>query len=244
MSETSVVEYRTEGAIAHIHINRPDVLNAFSREVYSGLNDSIKRFNDDESLRVAILSTAGRSFSAGVDLRDLKAAMAEAGIDDPMPLAPQFSLDHEDLAFSEKPIIAAIQGQCYGNGMTLAMACDLRVAADDAQFCLPEVKIGIASVHGTLRCVHNAGLGNALELLLLGDPRPAQWAQRAGLVNELVPEEQVLSRATELAEAIASMDPKAIYATRKVAYYAQYHDFEQTVELGAQCREQMYNKEK
>jgi len=243
MSETPFVEYRTEGAIAFIHINRPDVLNAFSREVYKGVNDSLKRFNEDDSLRVAVFSTAGRSFSAGVDLRDLKSAMAEAGIDDPMPLAPLYSIDHEDLAFSEKPIIAAIQGQCYGQGMTLAMSFDLRVAADDAQFCLPEVKIGIASVHGTLRCVKNAGLGNALELLLLGEPRSAEWAQRAGLVNELVPEDQLLSRATELAQAIASMDPKAIYATRKVAYYAQYHDFEQTVALGAQCREEMYRKD-
>jgi len=80
-------------------------------------------------------------------------------------------------------------------------------------------------------------------LLLLGEPRSAEWAQRAGLVNELVPEDQLLSRATELAQAIASMDPKAIYATRKVAYYAQYHDFEQTVALGAQCREEMYRKD-
>ena len=242
MSETSFVEYRTEGAIAHIHINRPDVLNAFNREVYKGVNDAIKRFNDDESLRVAILSTAGRSFSAGVDLRDIKAAMAEAGVDNPMPLASQFSLDHEAQAFCEKPIIVAIQGQCYGNGMTLAMACDLRVAADDAQFCLPEVKIGVASVDGTLRCVKNAGLGNALELLLLGEPRSAQWAQRAGLVNDVVPEEQVLSRATEWAEAIASMDPKAIYATRRVAYAAQYQRFEETTEMGAECRKEMYSK--
>jgi enoyl-CoA hydratase/carnithine racemase len=244
MSETPFVEYRTEGAVALIHINRPDVLNAFSREVYRGVNDAIKRFNDDESVRVAVLSTAGRSFSGGVDLKDLRLAMDEAGVDNPSTLAPQFSLDHEDLAFSEKPIIAAIQGQCYGQGMTLAMACDLRVAADDARFCLPEVKIGIASVHGTLRCVHNAGLGNALELLLLGEPRSAQWAQRVGLVNELVPEQQVHSRAMELAQTIAAMDPKAIYATRKVAYFAQYHDFEETVELGAQQRQQMWNAEK
>jgi len=242
MSETSFVEYRTEGAIAHIHINRPDVLNAFNREVYKGVNDAIKRFNDDESLRVAILSTAGRSFSAGVDLRDIKAAMAEAGVDNPMPLASHFSLDHEAQAFCEKPIIVAIQGQCYGNGMTLSMACDLRVAAENSTFCLPEVKIGIASVDGTLRCVKNAGLGNALELLLLGEPRSAQWAQRAGLVNDVVPEEQVLSRATEWAEAIASMDPKAIYATRKVAYAAQYQSFEETTALGAQCRKEMYSK--
>ena len=240
MSENQYVEYTTEGALAFIHINRPDSLNAFNREVYRGLNESFVRFNEDDNLRVAVLSTAGRSFSGGVDLKDLKLAMDEAGVDNPSTLAPQFSLDHEDLAFSEKPIVVAIQGQCYGNGMTLAMACDLRVAAEDAQFCLPEVKIGIASVHGTLRCVHTAGLGKALELLLLGEPRSAEWAERAGLINEVVPEQQVRSRAIELAQAIAGMDPKAIYATRKVAYFAQYHDFEETVALGAQQRQKMW----
>ena len=244
MSVNQFVEYTTEGAIALIHINRPDSLNAFNREVYQGLNESFVRFNEDENLRAAVLSTAGRSFSGGVDLKDLRQAMDEAGVDNPSTLAPLFSLDHEDLAFSEKPIVVAIQGQCYGNGMTLAMACDLRVAAEDAQFCLPEVKIGIASVHGTLRCVHTAGLGKALELLLLGEPRSAEWAERAGLINEVVPEQQVRSRAMELAQAIAAMDPKAIYATRKVAYFAQYHNFEETVELGAQQRQQMWDAEK
>lgn len=239
MSETPLVEYRTEGAVALIHVNRPDALNAFNRAIYSGLNAAIERFNDDGDMRVAIISTAGRSFTGGVDLKDLRAAMEEAGVDTPYPLASHFSIDHEDLAFSEKPIIAAIQGQCYGQGMTLALACDLRVATEDAQFCLPEVKIGIASVHGTLRCVQKAGLGKALELLLLGEPRSAQWAERAGLINEIVPDQELHSRAMELAQAIASMDPKAIYATRKVAYFAQYHDFEQTVALGAQLRNEM-----
>ena len=81
MPDNQYVEYTTEGAVAHIHINRPDSLNAFNREVYRGLNEAFVRFNEDENLRAAVLSTAGRSFSGGVDLKDLKLAMDEAGVD-------------------------------------------------------------------------------------------------------------------------------------------------------------------
>lgn len=116
------------------------------------------------------------------------------------------------------------------------LACDLRIAASDAQFSLPEVKVGIASVHGTLRAVQMAGLGKALELLLTGEMRDANWAHAAGLINEIVAPDQLEPRAQALAELIAAMPPGAIQATRMIANRAALGSFDEVVQLGTSLR--------
>ena len=234
MKETPIVDYQCAGAVAVIRINRPEKLNAFNRRMYLELNAAFARFNADESLRAAVVTAAGSSFSAGVDVKDVGAARAL--FKDRQALAGQFTLDMEDLEFTPKPVIAAIQGHCYGQGLTFALACDLRIASEDALFCLPEVKVGLASVHGTLRSVKNVGLGNALELLLMGEPRDAQWAQKSGLVNKVVKPEELEEQALAWANAIAAIDPAAIRATREVAVRSQFMSFDETVGLGVELR--------
>lgn len=237
MSTSNFVEYQEEGAVALIRLNRPEKLNAFNRQLYRQVNHAVRRFITDADSRVAVIRASGRSFSSGVDLEDLRAAISELGDKNLQGVTHQFAIDFEEDEFVDKPILAAIQGHCYGQGMSLALACDLRIATEDAMFCLPEVKLGVASVSGTLRCVQNAGLGNALELLLMGEPRDAQWAYRAGLVNLVVKPDELDARAMEWASAIAAIDPEAIRATRKLAVFAQFNKFEDTIHLGSTMRQ-------
>lgn len=237
-NQKEVVEYRKEaGGVAVIQLNRPEKLNAFNRDMYRQFNEAVADFNKDPDCRVAIVTGSGRAFTAGVDTKDLKKAMDEQARGDIEELAPEFSVEMEDVEFLEKPIIAAINGLCYGEGLSLAIACDLRIATTDSQFCMPEVKIGLASIHGTLRMVHNLGLGNALEMLIMGDPVDADWAMRTGLINRVVAAEELMPAAMKWAKSIAALDQHAIKKTRKVAVSCQFLDFNDAVDLGLRLRE-------
>ncbi len=238
VKERSIIEYRTEGAVAIIRLNRPEKRNVFNREMYRLFNDAIKRFLEDEDLRVAVMTASGDHFCGGVDLRDLQAAMVEASTENPRDVVHLFDVDAESAPFINKPIIVAYQGACYGQGVTFGIAADLRIASEEAIFCLPEVKLGVASVTGTARCVKNLGLGNAMSLLLTGDAHDAEWALRVGLVNEIVPRGEVEARAMELAQSIAEYDAECVYATRRVAVASQYVSFEEACKLGAELRGQ------
>jgi len=234
--EQKVVDVELEGSINIIRLNRPEKLNAFNRSMYYQLNRAITDFNKNPDSRIAIIIGTGRAFSAGVDVEDLKIALKDKPEASPKEIAGEFSIDMEDLEFTEKPIIAAINGYCYGEGMSLAISCDLRIAVPEAKFCMPEVKVGVASIHGTLRLVNNLGLGNALEMLMMGDPVDAQWALRTGLVNKVVPLEDLLPHAMAWARAIAKLDPHTVNGTREVAVKCQFLDFNETVDLGWRLR--------
>jgi E-phenylitaconyl-CoA hydratase len=237
-NQKEVVKYRKEaGGVAVIQLSRPEKLNAFNRDMYRQFNEAVADFNKDPDCRVAIITGSGRAFTAGVDTKDLKKAMDERPGIDIQELAPEFSVEMEDVEFTEKPIIAAINGLCYGEGLSLAISCDLRIATTDSQFCMPEVKIGLASIHGTLRMVHNLGLGNALEMLIMGDPVDADWAMRTGLINRVVAAEDLMPAAMKWAKSIATLDPHAIKGTRKVAVSCQFLDFNDAVDLGLRLRE-------
>jgi enoyl-CoA hydratase/carnithine racemase len=236
MTQVTLVEYQQEERVAIIRLNRPEKLNAFNRDMYRQFNEAIGRFNADPESYVAIITGTGSAFSAGVDVQDVQAALKERPGTPIKELAAEFSIDMEDLEFTEKPVIAAINGHCYGEGLSLAISCDLRIAVADAQFCMPEVKIGVPSVHGTLRLVHNLGLGNALELLMLGDPVDSQWALRNGLINKMVAPEDLMDNAMQWAQKIVALDPFTVKAAREIAVKCQFLDLNDTVDLGWRLR--------
>ncbi len=180
-----------------------------------------RRFTDDESLRVAILTGAGdKAFCSGADLREVGPYYRS--------MTP---LERRQLSEREpglggitrnldagKPVIAAVNGHCLAGGLELALACDLRVAAEHATFGLPEVGWGIIpGAGGTQRLPRTIPLAIALELLLTGDPIDAATALRAGLVNRVVPRERLLDEALELASRIASNAPLAVRTARAAA---------------------------
>ena len=203
-----VIEYKKDGRIAIITLNRPDVLNAINAELGQELNKAIKDFRDDPDLWVAIITGAGdRAFSAGADIRGFRPGPREVNPADERIRADQIW----------KPFIAAIHGYCLGGGLELALTCDLRIAADDSRFGLPEIKVGIIPAGGGMsRLPRFIPRARAAELLLMGQFIDAQEAYRIGLVNKVVPRDQLMVTAMQWAAAICEAGPLQTRAVKEV----------------------------
>jgi E-phenylitaconyl-CoA hydratase len=212
------VEVLDDG-IAVITINRPEKRNALDAEHYQALSEAWIRVRDDDAIRVAVVTGAGdKVFSAGADLKSWigrKAPMSD------MWQTQKGMLLNRGLEVW-KPVIAAINGHCLAGGMTLMLATDLRVSADHATFALSEVKRGIIPANGgTQRLPAQLPHAIAMEMLLIGDAIDAQTAARWGLVNRVVPGEQVLPTALELARRVAANAPLAVQAIKELALRSQ-----------------------
>ena len=202
------VLYETKGAIAYVTINRPHVLNALNKATWSDLRAALERARDDTAVRGVILTGAGeKAFVAGADISELAqstAIDAEQG--------SRFGQGVLDLIENlGKPVIAAVNGFALGGGLETAMACTIRIAVDHAKFGQPEVKLGLLpGGGGTQRLPRLVGKGRALQLILTGGIIGAEEAHRIGLVNEIVPSEQLILRAESILDEIAGNGPIAI----------------------------------
>lgn len=210
--------FEKEGRLALITINRPDRLNAIDPQTGYELRAAFCAFRDDPDLWVAILTGAGdRAFSTGNDL----VAMAETTSGrrrerEEVTRTPFGGITRDFECW--KPIIAAINGYCLAGGLEVAVCCDIRVAAEHAQFGVPEVTRGIIpGAGGTQRLPRMLPKGIALELLITGARFDAQWALRHGLVNYVVPADQVVPKARELAQTICENGPLAVRAAKQSA---------------------------
>ena len=202
-------EYQVKGRIASITMNRPEKLNAMNREMLDGLWQAFTNFRDDPDAWLGIVTGKGRAFSVGHDLEEMRGesgAPANAGSTDEL----YFMVQH-----IWKPIIAAVNGYCLAQGAGIALAADLRVVADTAQFGWPQTKRGSSSISGPVILGHRVPLGKALELLLTGDFLPASEALKNGLVNNVVPETEVMPKAEELAKKILQNAPLATRAMKE-----------------------------
>jgi enoyl-CoA hydratase/carnithine racemase len=211
MSSSPMLEnllYEKKGAIAYVTLNRPKVLNALNRQTWKELRTVFEDARDDPEIRGAILTGAGdKAFIAGADigeLADVTAVEAEQSSS-----YGQAVLDLiENLG---KPVIAAVNGYALGGGCETAMACTIRVAAEHAKFGQPEVTLGlIPGGGGTQRLPRLVGKGRALQLILLGGMIDAQEAHRIGLVNEVVPAGDLLTRAEAILKQIFANAPIAV----------------------------------
>ena len=197
-------------AVALLTIDRPDALNALDAAVLAGLAAALGRLDADPGCRVVVVTGSGtRAFAAGADIK----AMAPAT---PETIGPVGGFEHwATLAAVGLPIIAAVRGFALGGGFELAMLCDLLVAGDDAVFGQPEIKLGVMpGAGGTQRLTRAIGRARAMELILTGRTLDAREAERLGLVSLLVPAEETLDRALELAGRIAALPPLAIRAAK------------------------------
>src|SRR5262249_39527809 len=196
MSSTLALEnvlYEKKGAIAYVTINRPKVLNALNQKTWEKLRVALEDARDDIAIRGAILTGAGdKAFIAGADIGELATIT-------PVEAEKSSSYGQEVLNLVEnlgKPVIAAVNGFALGGGCEAAMACTIRVAAEDAKFGQPEVTLGIIpGGGGTQRLPRLVGKGRALQLILSGAMINAQEAYRIGLVNEVVPVADLIPRA-------------------------------------------------
>ena len=207
--------YETRDRVALITLNRPEQLNALSFQMRHELSLGFDQAAVDEQVRAVVIAANGRAFCAGVDLAD--GSFEEAPVESvEVRLKGDFRARLTGLG---KPSIAAVQGFALGGGCELALCCDLRIAAQDAQFGQPEINLGSTPAGGaTQRLPRLIGTAKALELLMMGDRLPAGEAERIGLVNRLVPADQLLTAALEMASKLASKAPLAIKYMREAVY--------------------------
>ena len=230
------VSTQREGPVSVIWLDRPEKLNAFDRAQYAAVNRAIADFEADPEARVGIIaSTNARAFSVGVDLDDLSRAVSEEQLGND-EMAAAFALSIGKKGTVTKPLVAAVSGHCVGEGFGLALYCDMRVAAEGAVFSLPEARVGITTLRATIRLPQVIGLGNAMELLLSGTRKDANWALRVGLVNAIVSESDLLETALGLARQIAEASPRAVQNIRKLAIESLSIPFEEAVEMGLEMR--------
>ncbi len=214
MADEPVVLYAVEGPVATITMNRPAVANAQNTALIDALDAAFDRAGADDDVRVVVLAGAGRHFSAG---HDLKAIVGDEEPDEwvAMRQTPEGKFRHEQVMYVErcrkihdfrKPTIAAVQGKCVAAGLMLACMCDIIVAADDALFSNPVLRMTGAGVELLVE-PWELGIRQAKEFLLAAEELDAGEALRLGLVNRVVPRDELAQRARELAERIALVPP-------------------------------------
>lgn len=225
MPYETLLDEKREG-VAIVTVNRPDKLNALNQRVMKELGACFEGLRDDDDVRVVILTGAGeKAFVAGADINELAVQTPVQGKE--TSLAGQRILDAiENLG---KPVIAAVNGYALGGGCELAMACTLRIASENARFGQPEVKLGIIPGYaGTQRLPRLVGKGLAHQMILTGDPITAAEAYRIGLVNQVVPLNELMAAAEALAHKIMANAPLAV----KFAMEAVNHGMEMTTAQG------------
>jgi enoyl-CoA hydratase len=215
MSTTTTTEYRNlsierREAVTLLTINRPEVLNALNRETLAEIESFAARFVSDSAQGALIVTGAGsKSFISGADINEL-AVLDPRGAED-ISRFGQRVLDA--LERSPKPVIAAINGYAFGGGCELALACHVRIASDNAVLGLPEVGLGIIPGYGgTQRLPRLVGTGRALEIMLSGRRVKAEEAERIGLVNHVVPQDQLIDNCLQFAATILKNGPLAVSA--------------------------------
>ena len=205
------VEVTKQGNIGIITMNRPEALNALSSAVFADLTKALDQVEHDDDIYVVIITGAGRAFVAGADIGEMANMNVEEG-----------------LAFSElgngllmrvdmfpKPTIAAVNGFALGGGCELSLACDIRIASEKAKFGQPEVGLGIIpGFGGTQRMARIIGTGPAMELIFTADTIDAKQAEKIGMVNHVVPAEELMNTAIAMAEKIASKAQVAIRTSK------------------------------
>src|SRR4051794_40263249 len=199
--EYETILYALDEGVLTITLNRPDVLNAFNRKMTDEIQDALKKAERDPQVRCIVIGGAGRAFSSG---EDLKARQAEGTTGFASTLRERYNPIILKMRNIEKPVIASVNGVAAGAGCSLALACDLRIASEKASFIEAFARVGLVPDSGASFFLPRlVGLGKALEMALTGDAVDAQEAYRIGLVNKVVPPDQLESATQELAGRLA-----------------------------------------
>jgi enoyl-CoA hydratase len=215
MTAFDTLLYEKQDGVAYVTLNRPEALNAYNIQMRDDLYQILSAIKDDDEVLVAIFKGAGKkAFCAGADLSEFLSA--------PSPVVARqvrFERDVWRLFLNiPQPLIAALHGYVLGSGIEIALCCDIRIASEDSQFGMPEVELGIIPAAGGTQTLPRAvGQGRALEMLLANRWLSAEEAYHIGLVNRVVPIDEQLKAAEEVAKKIASCNPTAVrYAKQAV----------------------------
>lgn len=209
-----------DGGVRVVSLNRPDVLNACNDRMTAELTDAFKQIERDSDVRCVVLTGAGRAFCSGQDLADLEAKYREGDV--PV-LGERLRKGYNPLIRRmvelEKPVIAAVNGVAAGAGCSLALACDLRIASEKASLIEVFVNVGLVPDSGSSFFLPRlVGFGKAMEMCITGDKVSAAEALSLGLVSKVVPPDQLMPAAVDLARRLAAMPTRAIGLTKRLLY--------------------------
>jgi 2-(1,2-epoxy-1,2-dihydrophenyl)acetyl-CoA isomerase len=226
------VETTRDGAVLTITLNRPDVLNAFNADMHRALGGALKEARAPD-VRAVVITGAGRGFCVGQDLTEFREAPGDIG----SRLRGNYHPNILAIRALEKPVLAAVNGPAAGAGLSLACACDLRVAADDATFVPAFINIGLVPDSGGTYFVRRLlGTARAFEWLTSGRRLTAAEAHAWGLVSEVVESDRLADRAAELAAELAAMPTRGIAMTKRLLDRAEQTTLEEQLELEAQLQ--------
>jgi enoyl-CoA hydratase len=200
----------TKGRVGVIRLNRPDALNALNSALISELAAAIAAFESDTGIGCMVITGSDKAFAAGADIKEMAAkSYMEA-------FMGNFAATWDPPAHARKPVIAAVAGFALGGGCELAMHCDIIIAADNARFGQPEIRLGIIpGMGGTQRLVRAVGKAKAMDMVLTGRMMDAAEAERAGLVARVVPLAELMNEAMKTAETIASMSLPSVMVAKE-----------------------------
>ena len=228
--ENIVVE--NSGKVGLIRLNRPQALNALNRALMHDLTRALDAFEADANIGCMVITGSDKAFAAGADIKEMAdKTFADAFLGD-------FAATWDRAATVRKPVIAAVAGFALGGGCELAMQCDLIIAADNAKFGQPEIKLGIIpGIGGTQRFTRAVGKAKAMDMILTGRMMDAQEAERGGLVARIVPLANLMDEAMKLAETIASMSLPSVLAAKE----AVNRSFETTLAEGVRFERRVFH---
>ena len=210
--------YEKEDRIALIKLNRPEVLNAMNKQLWLDFQVALEDVKNDPEIKALIITGEGRAFSTGADLKESKVM----SIEEYREYLVELQETSKKIIRFEKPTIAAINGYALGSGYELALACDIRISAEEAQIGSPEAKVTSSVTGGAMRLVQDLiGPGKAKELLFTGEYIDGKEAQRIGLVNRAVPLDRLMDEVREMAEKIAENSTFSIKMIKKGLHLAR-----------------------
>jgi enoyl-CoA hydratase len=222
----------TRGRVGLIRLNRPQALNALNRALLRELGEAVDAFDADDKIGCMVITGSDKAFAAGADIKEMAdKTFIEAFLGD-------LAATWDRVAHVRKPVIAAVAGFALGGGCELALECDVIIAADNAKFGQPEIKLGIIpGIGGTQRLPRAVGKSKAMDLILTGRMMDAQEAERSGLVARIVPLPSLLEEALKVAETIASMSLPSVLAAKEAVNRA----YEMSLAEGVRFERRMFH---
>jgi len=225
------LQYREDGAVAIILLNRPQKKNSFNAQMRQEMERLLREVAENSNIRAVILTGGEEIFCAGADISEMTGT---ANAESSYKHAREFQILFDQVESLPQPVIAAVSGWALGGGCELALACDFRVASDSARFGLPEIKIGaFPGGGGTQRLSRLIGVAKAKEMILTGDPISAQEALGAGLVMKVASKAKLMDEANELAAKLAALPRIALQASKMLINRSQEVDLASGLELEA-----------
>ena len=219
------ISYSPKDRVAAVTLDRPEVHNAFNEVMIAELTEIFKKISEDDSVRVVVLTGNGKSFSAGADLNWMKKMINysyEQNLEDSLKLAELFYLMYS----LPKPVVARVNGAAIGGGTGLVAVCDIAIAAESAKFSLSEVKLGLVPACISPYVIRKVGEGRCREFFLTGERLTAERALHAGLVNHVVPSEELDQAVQEKVDQLISSGPRALAMCKELLKNVPGMDFE------------------